>query len=276
MTADLTLVEQVAHSNVRIECDRTDGGTVTGTGFFYSLNKEGGSHVPVIVTNRHVIDGSTKGRFVMTLQDVGGGPAMGRVLRFELPDFQLRWRPHPDPSVDLCAMPIAPLLRIAEEQKAELFYVPLDRSFIPSEQEISGMLGNEQVTMVGYPNALWDEVNNLPIFRRGILATSIKADWNGRKEFLIDVACFPGSSGSPVLLLDLGSYQTRNSIKIGGSRLKLLGVLYAGPQQTIQGEIEIVPVPTAKKPISVAEIPINLGIVIKSERLLDFEGEFDV
>lgn len=173
-------------------------------------------------------------------------------------------------------MPIAPLLRIAEEQKAELFYVPLDRSFIPSEQEISGMLGNEQVTMVGYPNALWDEVNNLPIFRRGILATSIKADWNGRKEFLIDVACFPGSSGSPVLLLDLGSYQTRNSIKIGGSRLKLLGVLYAGPQQTIQGEIEIVPVPTAKKPISVAEIPINLGIVIKSERLLDFEGEFDV
>src|SRR5687767_4257067 len=106
------------------------------------------------------------------------------------------------------------------------------------------MLGLESITMVGYPNGLWDQANNLPIFRRGVLATDYKRDWNGRKEFLIDAACFPGSSGSPVMLFDVGSYHNRQGMHVGGSRIKLLGVLYAGPQHTVKGEVKIVHVPT--------------------------------
>jgi hypothetical protein len=58
-----------------------------------------------------------------------------------------------------------------------------------------------------------------------------------------------------------------------GSRIKLLGILYAGPQYTVHGEIKIVTVPTQQKPISVANIPNNLGIVIKAEQLNAFEGK---
>ena len=57
-----------------------------------------------------------------------------------------------------------------------------------------------------------------------------------------------------------------------GSRIKLLGVLYAGPQHTIHGDIKVVTVPTLQKPVSVAAIPINLGVVIKAEQLNAFEG----
>ena len=58
---------------------------------------------------------------------------------------------------------------------------------------------------------------------------------------------------------------------MGQSRIILLGTLYAGPQQTTTGEIQVVDVPTSQKAISVSNIPINLGLIIKSERIIELE-----
>lgn len=102
----LSPVEQLAHSTVRIECDLAGGGVGTGTGFFYSLDKIGDQHIPVIVTNKHVVEGAIKGRFLLTLHDGTDGPAIGKVQAYELDSFQGRWIPHPDKDVDLCVMPI--------------------------------------------------------------------------------------------------------------------------------------------------------------------------
>ncbi len=269
---NLSPAEKLSHSTVRIECDLASGGVGTGTGFFYSLDRTGDQYVPVIVTNKHVVEGATRGRFILTLDNGADGPHVGRSKAFVLDNFQARWFPHPDRDVDLCVMPIAPLLRQAEQANTKFFFVPLNRDLIPTDADLHDMQGLESVVMVGYPNGLWDRANNLPIFRKGVLASDYKRDWNGKKEFLIDAACFPGSSGSPVLLFELGSYSTRNAL-VMGSRIKLLGVLYAGPQHTIHGDIEVVTVPTQQKPIAVATIPINLGIVIKAEQLSAFEGK---
>lgn len=267
----LSPAEQLAHSTVRIECDLVGGGVGTGTGFFYSLNRNGDQHVPVIVTNKHVVEGAVKGRFLLTLHNGTDGPAIGKVQAYEIDSFQSRWLPHPDKDVDLCVMPIAPLIHEAEKTNTRFFFSTLDNSLIPTASDMDDMLGLETIVMVGYPNGLWDKVNNLPIFRQGVLASNYKYDWNGKKEFLIDAACFPGSSGSPVLLFEVGSYQTRNAL-VMGSRIKLLGILYAGPQHTIHGDIQVITVPTQQKPISVAAIPNNLGIIIKADQLNAFEG----
>lgn len=269
----LSPAEQFAHSTVRIECDLASGEVGTGTGFFYSLNRSGDQHVPVIVTNKHVVEGAVKGRFLLTLHNGTDGPAIGKVQAYELDSFQSRWAPHPDKDVDLCVMPIAPLLHEAEKISTRFFFLTLDKDLIPTAADMEDMLGLETIVMVGYPNGLWDRVNNLPIFRKGVLASDYKYNWNGRKEFLIDAACFPGSSGSPVLLFEVGSYQTRNAL-VMGSRIKLLGILYAGPQHTIHGDVQIIVVPTQQKAISIAAIPNNLGIVIKAEQLIAFEGIF--
>ena len=129
--------------------------------------------------------------------------------------------------------------------------------------------------MIGYPNGIWDEINNLPVFRKGITATHPAKNYNGRDEFMIDAACFPGSSGSPVLLYNLGSYARKDGGTVIGTRIKFLGILYAGPQHTATGEIKIVPVPTQNVPVAVSRIPNNLGNVIKSKKLLDFEEIFE-
>jgi len=64
---------------------------------------------------------------------------------------------------------------------------------------------------------------------------------------------------------------TKKGWDIGSNRLKFLGILYAAPQHRVDGRVEIVPVPTSDQIISVSTIPNNLGIVIKSRKLLEFE-----
>lgn len=272
----LTPVEQLAFSTVRIETDLNDGGIGTGTGFFYRLKQQDdGQHIPVIVTNKHVVKDATRGRFRLTLQNAEGLPDIGNHMTIELDTFERRWVHHPVDDVDLCVLPIAPLLRLAEEQGKKFFFITLDKSLLPTDEDYDSMFGMDDITMIGYPNGIWDEANNFPVFRKGITATNPKYDWNNKKEFLIDCACFPGSSGSPVLLVNMGGYFTRSGLNLGSTRIKLLGILYASPQHTATGEIEIVDVPVAQRPVLISRIPNNLGIVVKSELLKDFDAVFN-
>ena len=274
MKKELSPLEQLSHSTVRIECEFADGNKGTGTGFFYILARNGDQHVPVIITNKHVVKNAIKGEFLLTLKNAEGNPDYGNNRAFRFDNFESMWHPHPDTNVDLCAMPIAPLLRMAEQRNESFFFVTLEESLLPSSEEIEDFVGLEEITMVGYPNGLWDSQNNLPIYRRGVLASQYGKYWNGKNEFLIDAACFPGSSGSPVFLYNVGGYQTRKGVQLGGVRIKLLGVLYAGPQHSVTGEVKVVTIPTLQKPITVSGIPNNLGIVIKSNEIKAFEARF--
>lgn len=264
----LSITEQLAHSTVRIETD-----TGTGTGFFYRFGvKEDGWYVPAIVTNKHVIADTSIGKFLISKANAQGMPDLKRHETYTFENFSSRWVPHPLAAIDLCAMPIAPILIKARETNTALFYRSLDASLIPTPAEFDDLNPVEDITMVGYPNGLWDQVHNMPIFRRGITATHSKLDWNGKPEFLIDAACFPGSSGSPVFLLNEGGYRTKQGMMLGATRVKLLGVLYAGPQHTVEGEIKIVTVPTQNKPVAFSTIPNNLGLVIRATALNELES----
>jgi hypothetical protein len=131
----------------------------------------------------------------------------------------------------------------------------------------------EEILMIGYPNGLWDSVNNMPILRRGVTATHPNIDYEGRREFLIDAACFPGSSGSPVFLFNTNGWTNRaGGTVVGGTRVKLLGILYAGPQHTATGEVRIVMVPTQQRAVAISSIPNNLGLVIKAARLAELDS----
>lgn len=267
--------ESLVYSTVRIECEHTDGSTQTGTGFFFAFARREQTWVPAIVTNKHVVEGAARGSFHIHCRDASGQPSIEQSKRFILDNFESRWISHPEPSVDLCVMPIAELLNQAEKTGTGLGFIPLEMALIPTDQELAELTPLEEVLMIGYPNGIWDSRNNMPILRRGVTATHPGVNYDGRREFMIDAACFPGSSGSPVMLYNTGSFYLRNrGLAIGGTRLKLLGILYAGPCHEVTGELEIVPVPTRSDFQAISRIPINLGVVIQSGRLRQFDEQF--
>ncbi len=274
MPTQLAPSDWIAHCTVRIEVELADGKRAMGTGFFFSFARDGERHVPAIVTNKHVVEGATRGCFHLTMGDSSGNPVYSQHEVFSFEGFQRFWMSHPEDDVDLCAMPIAPILERGRQVGKTLFFTGLDMALVPTPEELAQLTAMEDIVMVGYPNGIWDEKNNMPVMRRGVTATHPNLDWNGKAEFLIDAACFPGSSGSPVFLFNIGGYAAKYGGMVIGTRVKLLGVLYAGPQHTVEGEIRIVKVPTLERPVSVSAIPNNLGIIIKARKLDAFENIF--
>jgi V8-like Glu-specific endopeptidase len=274
---ELTLTEQLSYSTVRIECEDSSGSISSGSGYFFKFkdNKETKQHIPVVITNKHVVERSKKGRLIFTKANSNGEPLDTNHFSFFIDNFESFWQKHPDSAVDLCAMPITPFLQTADKHSEKLFYIPLDMSLLPTPEKLADLSAIEDVVMIGYPNGIWDSVNNKPIFRKGITATHPCSDYNGKKEIMIDMACFPGSSGSPVFILNEGGYRDRNGNHyFGASRLFLLGTLYAGPQHTATGEIRIINVPTSQVPLAISSIPNNLGLIIKAERIIELEQLF--
>jgi hypothetical protein len=269
---NLSASEHLMYSTVRIECVLQNGGTSTGTGFFFRFNESDNGFIPVIVTNKHVVEGAIIGKFILSNADQEGNPINTDHINVQLDSFQKRWIYHPDPEVDLCVLPIAPILHEAHAKGKRPFYATLNKSFIPTTDMLETLKAIENITMIGYPNGIWDCVNNLPIMRRGITATHPKFDYNGKPLSLIDAACFPGSSGSPVLIFDEGGFTDKEgNTHLGVTRTILLGVLFAGPQHTAQGDIRVVDIPTTQREIVLSTIPNNLGYIIKSNKILDFE-----
>jgi hypothetical protein len=268
----LSILEQLCFSTTRIETENAAGGKFTGTGFFFNLQIED-KIVPIVITNKHVIQGMNKGMFKLTKSDTNNNPIHSSHFTVSFnTDFEKMWMLHPEAEVDLCILPFNQLVVAAKQMGHSLFYRAFDNTLIPDKMKMETLDVVEDIMMIGYPNGLWDATNNMPIIRRGITATDPKIDYNGKKEFLIDAACFPGSSGSPIIICNKGGYTDKQgTLNWGASRLFFLGILYAGPQLTVTGDIKIVTIPSLQqKALSVSHIPNNLGYIIKSEKILDF------
>lgn len=261
----MDISKQLLHSTVRIEAARLDGAISTGTGFYFNFCVEGDRAKPAIVTNKHVVENANKMTIVFSVLDENGNVA-DKKEPLNVDGMLGRWIAHPDPGVDLCVLPIAPVCNAFEADGKRLAISPFSVDLIPNEGDLNALGAIEDVTMIGYPNGLWDYRNNLPIVRRGITATPAYSDYCGNKEFLVDMACYPGSSGSPVLLYNEGTYRTGDAISLG-ARLMLLGILYAVPVRDVEGCITVSDIPRV-----VSQGMLNLGFVIKAERLLDFEA----
>lgn len=272
MSHDLSISEQLTYSTVRIKCENSEGNVSTGTGFFYRFCKDEDSFIPAIVTNKHVIKDAEVGEIHINLGTAEGKPKKGKYHKVVFENFENMWIKHQRKDIDLCILPIAPVLSQLRNKNLYPFFINIEKKLIVNNDYLKGLNAIEDIVMIGYPNGIWDSENNMPIIRKGVTATYPGFNYNGKEEFMIDAACFPGSSGSPVFLYNPSGYiDKKGNINMGKTRVKLLGILYAGPQHTATGEIKVVDVPTAQKQIAISRIPNNLGIIIKSYVLNDFE-----
>jgi hypothetical protein len=225
-----------------------------------------------LVTNKHVVEDAEKGliRITAAMPD-GLKPNFNDILNISYDNFESLWIKHPDNNIDLCILPISIIITQMNRIGKKACFAPLREFNLPDYNNIDIYKPTEDIYMVGYPNGLGDDKNNLPLIRSGITATPFYIDHNGVSEFMVDCACFPGSSGSPVLIVNEGSYSLHKQPLQSGNRMILLGTLYAGPLYDAEGIIRKYKVPTANTVST--DIPMNLGYCIPSVKLLDFKPE---
>ncbi len=264
----LSVAEQLLYSTVKLTSWRGGVQAGTGTGFFMHFAITAERRAPCIVTNKHVIEDCDRITAMCHLDD--GNKPSGRFIECRVDLEPAGLVLHPDTDTDLCAIPFASILNSATAAGTPLFSIYTGLENIPADDEWEHFDAIEDVTMVGCPNGISDEVNNLPIVRRGITATSIGKHYNGKPEFLVDMACFPGSSGSPIFVYDRSGYMDRkqNTYMMGASRLKLVGILYAGPQITNTGKIIL-----ATPPKFEVATMMHLGIAVRASELRKLDEE---
>ena len=166
-----------------------------------------------------------------------GTPDYGNVQTFSYDGFSEFSFDHPDQNVDLACVDVSELTH------TEAYVSCLDDSYLTPVDYEKVALGSD-VLFVGFPNDRYDVVNNLPLVRKGTLASMPNLDFNGSGEIVIDAQVFPGSSGSPVFIEWDGTY-------------KLLGVIARTMQRHAANEV------------SAGEIypTLGLGVVVKQRHV---------
>lgn len=215
------IIHQLLFSTLRIEVQSPINSV--GTAFIVCYRK-GETDYLFLVTNRHVIRNADNTKFFFTQADKNI-PLIGKSIDITFSKFEKMWFCNPN-NEDIAVMPFYPLIQEIEKKTNKTIYfkaIPL--TFIPSKEQEDKLTALEEIIFVGYPNALFDNKNLLPIIRKGITATPLFIDYEGEPRFLIDASVFPGSSGSPVFIYNFGSYTTAEGTTTIGSRVYFIGIV---------------------------------------------------
>lgn len=237
---------QIAHIAVRISIEApNNAGTSIGTGFLFqaSLNDGTDRSLTLLVSNKHVfIDPAGKLSISLNQKNKEGNPDFGNIKNFEDVNYHNAYYEHPDPEVDLACVNVSGISR------ENVFYKNLSSDFL-KEINYEIVTQGTEVMFVGYPANRYDVVNNLPLVRKGIIASVPDIDFNGRGQIVIDAQVYQGSSGSPVFVAVNGQYL-------------LLGVV----SETMIRHSQLQTLPSSLSGLGVQEI-LGLGIVIKQKHV---------
>lgn len=184
--------EDLIHTTAKILVTKNDGTGSLATGFFYkSCNNQQENYF--IVSNKHVLNDIIHMDFCVPVKTKDGilpsmiGNDLSSVLH---PEYDLGY---------VCINSIIDLCKKSN---------PMDVTFITKEDiinDISLFSLIENALVLGYPLCLQSNSFSYPIIRSGVVATSLQNKFTNKEEFLTDIQCFHGSSGSPVFV----SYDNR-------------------------------------------------------------------
>lgn len=259
----MSISDYLSRCTVRLECGNGERRSI-GTSFLYRL-EAGDNWIPLLITNRHVVDGHDRAHLRFSTAFDLSEATLEDARSFVINDFQDFVIYHPNAEIDLAAILIGPLTHGLPNGSKPIFLNAVSETDLADGDIEQAIRYVEDILVVGYPNGLWDEHRNIPIFRKGVTATPAMIDYQNEPKFLIDCSIFPGSSGSPVFLYNSGVIfdKRRPDIQLG-ERVRLLGVVFAVMQHQADGFVIEQPVPALIGNRVVIGMPNNLGVVVKA------------
>lgn len=263
----LSISENLMFNTIRLVSD--NGSVGTGSFFSFKFNER---EVTVIITNRHVVKNNPiePMTFMLHIANESQEPTENFSVR-----YTAHWYLHENH--DLCFCYANPLFSEILSTFDKKVYIRQNyEAIIPDKSQLEELSAIEELVMVGYPITLWDERNNLPIFRKGYTACHPAIDFNRDGIGLADIPCFPGSSGSPIYILNEGSFRDKKgNTHFGSSRFYLIGFLFEAPQFNATGDLIIQSVPSTQTIKTRTPFMVNLGYYVKSSTLLDFRAQIE-
>ena len=212
--SNMSLAEQMMFSTTKIETMYPNGNKSVGTGFMFNfgfIHQGMRQLAPMIVTNRHVVEGGETTQMSFLRKDSESGmPFLNQRITCIINEATRGWFFHPNPEVDIAIAPLAPFMPDMRKAGIDPYYRAIDsKGLVLSNDTFFRSDALTQIVFIGYPSGLWDALHFLPIMRMGTTATPPWIDFGGKPQFLIDASVFPGSSGSPVFQYSVGTYYNR-------------------------------------------------------------------
>jgi hypothetical protein len=244
-----------------------------GTGFFYgNMRPDGTADAVFLVTNYHVVTGHAPlspgarqgDRIRIALhQDADD---LERFTEYELPLYDVHDEPvwtgseaYPNADVVLVPLPakVLPLYVFTEEHT---------RSDIR-------IRAASAATLLGYPYGFFDRRHLLPIWKTGHVASEPDVDFEGEPTFLVDVSAFPGMSGSPVLAVATGIYESEDGTMRSGRIRRLMGIFSSMPVIHRPIVTNAPSADPAQRPMT-TDVSLQLGYVWKSALIADIARRY--
>jgi hypothetical protein len=243
-----------------------------GTGFFFAnTTADGAPDTVFLVTNVHVVTGHPPGSTTRDGDRVRifiheSSDDLTRMRRIELPLYDDRGAPKwiasdTSPTADVVLLPIP------RETYRDISVIVFTEGHTRSDIRIRPTSG---ATLLGYPYGFYDSVHFLPVWKTGHVASEPNVDFDGLPLFLVDVSAFPGMSGSPVLAVASGIYESEDGSMRTGRVLRLLGIFSAMPvvRQERPGDA------VTDTPPQTTEISLQLGYVWKAALIADLASRY--
>jgi hypothetical protein len=221
----ISVAEQLIYSVYRLSFENAEENWES-TGFFYKVILPDGLQSDLMVTAKHCIENASHVSFTVR-RWIGDDPIRSpSFVRIRTPMYRELVVEHDEE--DLAAILTAPYFKKLQLRDGRY---PLTFSFgqehIPNDIDCDAIM---QVVMAGAPIGQYDEFNNHAIVRQGITASHPGFRYQGKNQFLVDIAAHEGSSGSPIF--SWGPYSFNRSSGEYELHLqphcKLVGILSSG------------------------------------------------
>ena len=198
---------QLLFATTLLRCKREDDAVELGTAFIFDYELDSETDVPLLVTCKHVVEGSLETEFFFTAQKPAEGSAprqldLGQRATIKIGKYEDIWFGHPDKDVDVAVSPLGHVINGFQAQGVDLYWNSLASALCPRKEHMAMIDFREPIVFVGYPYGLLDEANLLPLIRSGWTASHVDLCYNRLPGFYVDAHFHPGSSGSPVMLID--------------------------------------------------------------------------
>jgi hypothetical protein len=221
--------------------------------------------IPLLISNKHVLMDAAQLRldFLLAKPD-NSEPQLGMVHHHVcVGDSATDVYGHPDPVVDVAVKPLADSIITMIDIKQRPFLATLNWWHLPTANTVEKLDALEELVFVGYPNGWADPVHHTPIMRNAITATPIALPFGGEPTFLLDGSVFSGSSGSPVFILNWGTWTGPEGLMLG-DRIHLVGVV----GKTLIRESDL-PLQVATAPFVKLSQEINLGVAYSYRAIIE-------